>query len=201
EKIKEAYSMKADLEDPEHIHDIERYIVVRSLDRHWQDHLTEMEELRRAVGLRGYGQKDPLSEYKSEGFRYFQEMMNRARTDMCTGVFRTTTNPLSLQGLMDRLKNLANQQGPSEAGGAGLPQQMAAAQTAMASQAQKRPEQRAATPRKELPKIEPIRREAPKVGRNETVVIRKGAESRELKFKKAEQLITNEGWVLVGTKK
>ncbi|MEM7672321.1 MAG: preprotein translocase subunit SecA [Verrucomicrobiota bacterium] len=201
ERIKEAYAMKADLEDPEHIHDIERYIVVRSLDRHWQDHLTEMEELRRAVGLRGYGQKDPLSEYKSEGFRYFQEMMNRARTDMCAGVFRTTTNPISLQGLMDRLKNVANQQGPSEAGGAGLPQQMAAAQTAMASQAQKGPEQRTPTPRKELPKIEPIRREAPKVGRNETVVIRKGAESRELKFKKAEPLITNEGWVLVSPKK
>jgi hypothetical protein len=52
----------------------------------------------------------------------------------------------------------------------------------------------------QLPKIEPVRRELPKIGRNEMVTIRKGPEERELKFKKAEALIHNEGWELVAPK-
>jgi hypothetical protein len=48
-----------------------------------------------------------------------------------------------------------------------------------------------------LPKVEPVRRELPKVGRNETVTIRKGADEKQMKFKKAEGLIANEGWELV----
>ena len=49
----------------------------------------------------------------------------------------------------------------------------------------------------ELPKVEPIRRELPKIGRNDLVTIRKGMETKELKFKKAEALILNEGWQIV----
>ena len=49
----------------------------------------------------------------------------------------------------------------------------------------------------ELPKVEPVRRELPKIGRNDTVTIRKGDEERQLKFKKAEPLIRSEGWQLV----
>jgi preprotein translocase subunit SecA len=48
-----------------------------------------------------------------------------------------------------------------------------------------------------LPKVAPIRREMPKLGRNDTVTIRKGAETKELKFKKAEMMILNDGWELV----
>ena len=51
---------------------LERYLIIRSLDRRWQDHLTEMEELRRSVNLRSYGQKDALNEYKSEAYVFFQ---------------------------------------------------------------------------------------------------------------------------------
>jgi preprotein translocase subunit SecA len=49
----------------------------------------------------------------------------------------------------------------------------------------------------ELPKVQPIRRELPKLGRNDTVTIRKGDETKQLKFKKAEALILNDGWDLV----
>ena len=73
EKIKTAYDAKRKLEDPDQILSLERYVVVNAVDVHWQDHLTEMEELRRSVGLRGYGQKDPLSEYKNEAFCAFEE--------------------------------------------------------------------------------------------------------------------------------
>jgi preprotein translocase subunit SecA len=69
----------------------------------------------------------------------------------------------------------------------------AAAQEQAASQAV------ANAPRKqvELPKVAPIRRELPKLGRNAVVTIRKGSETKELKFKKAETLIHNDGWELV----
>ena len=49
----------------------------------------------------------------------------------------------------------------------------------------------------ELPKVEPIRRDLPKIGRNDLVTIRKNGEEKQLKFKRAEALIENEGWVLV----
>ena len=87
EKINQAYEGKRKLENPEQIQGLERYVVVNAVDVHWQDHLTEMEELRRSVGLRGYGQKDPLSEYKSEAFRAFEEMMGAMRSEVCTGMF------------------------------------------------------------------------------------------------------------------
>ena len=51
---------------------LERYVVINAIDHHWQEHLTEMEELRRSIGLRSYGQKDPLVEYKSEAYRYLR---------------------------------------------------------------------------------------------------------------------------------
>ena len=73
------------IEGKEALVGLERYIILRSIDRRWQDHLTEMEELRRSVNLRGYGQKDPLSEYKSEAFGFFEELMGNVRTEICNG--------------------------------------------------------------------------------------------------------------------
>ena len=199
-RVKDAYDTKVELEDPERITPLERYLVIRSVDRNWQDHLTEMEELRRAVGLRGYGQKDPLSEYKNEGFRYFQEMMGRVRTEICSSVFRTATNAQAINNMVARLQKKVTTAGPSEGGGASLPQQLAAQQGAAAGQ----PPEGAGRPapkKASLPKIKPIKREMPKVGRNDLVVIRKAGETAEMKFKKAEALIENEGWQLVEVKK
>ena len=74
ERIQEAYQKREEFESTEALVGLERYIVIRSLDRRWQDHLTEMEELRRSVNLRSYGQKDPLSEYKSEAYVFFRRV-------------------------------------------------------------------------------------------------------------------------------
>ena len=60
DKITTAYDAKRKLENPEQLQSLERYVVVHAADLHWQDHLTEMEELRRSVGLRGYGTKRPV---------------------------------------------------------------------------------------------------------------------------------------------
>ena len=95
DKVRTAYDVKASLEDPESIVQLERYVIIRSIDRHWQDHLTEMEELRRSVGLRGYGQKDPLSELQERGFPIFWRTRRtpvRRSVQVCSAP-RPTWNP------------------------------------------------------------------------------------------------------------
>jgi preprotein translocase subunit SecA len=190
ERIQGAYKQREEFESAEALVGLERYIVIRSLDRRWQDHLTEMEELRRSVNLRSYGQKDPLSEYKSEAYVFFEELMTNVRTEICNAVFRTATNQDAFQNMLSRMSQTAQVAGP----GTGQPQVGALAGAAAQAQAAQAP-----APRKqvELPKVAPIRRELPKLGRNETVTIRKGAETKELKFKKAEAMILNDGWDLV----
>ena len=94
-------------------------MVVNAVDVHWQDHLTEMEELRRSVGLRGYGQKDPLSEYKNEAFRAFEEMMIGMRSEVCTGLFRSSTNLAAFENMLSSLSGVAKATGP-DSGNAGF---------------------------------------------------------------------------------
>ena len=101
ERIREAYRTKETIETPEALIRLERYGIIRAVDKHWQDHLTEMEDLRRGVGLRGYGQKDPLSEYKSEAYRLFEEMMSHTRTAICSGLFRSASNIDTFKNMMD----------------------------------------------------------------------------------------------------
>ncbi len=191
ERIKEAYQQREAFEDAEALVGLERYIVIRSLDRRWQDHLTEMEELRRSVNLRSYGQKDPLSEYKSEAYVFFEELMNNVRSEICNAVFRTATNQEAFQNMLARMSQTAKVAGPGTGQG-----QVSGALAGAVAQAAPAP---APAPRKpvELPKVEPVRRELPKLGRNDVVTIRKGGETQELKFKKAEAMILNDGWNLV----
>ena len=188
-KINEAYDQREEFEEQEALIGLERYLIIRSLDRRWQDHLTEMEELRRSVNLRSYGQKDPLNEYKSEAYVFFQELMANVRTEICNSVFRSATSQEAFSNMLARMSKVAQVAGPGTGMGQG-----ASALTAAAGQPQA-----GAAPGKpvELPKVEPIRRELPKVGRNDIVTIRKGPEEKTLKFKKAEAMIQNDGWDLV----
>ena len=58
---------------------IEKEVLLRSLDQLWREHIITLEHLRQAVQLRGYGQRDPLNEYKTEGFTLFEQMIVRLR--------------------------------------------------------------------------------------------------------------------------
>jgi preprotein translocase subunit SecA len=60
---------------------LERNFFLQVLDSQWKDHLYGMDQLREGIGLRGYGQKDPLSEYKIEGYGMFEARMGRVRED------------------------------------------------------------------------------------------------------------------------
>jgi preprotein translocase subunit SecA len=195
-KINEAYDQREEFEEQEALIGLERYLIIRSLDRRWQDHLTEMEELRRSVNLRSYGQKDPLNEYKSEAYVFFQELMTNVRTEICNSVFRSATSQEAFSNMLARMSEVAQVAGPGTGSGQGV-----SALTAAAGQPQTSATQASTGTARgkpvELPKIEPIRRELPKVGRNDTVTIRKGPEEKTLKFKKAEAMIQNDGWDLV----
>lgn len=179
--IRNAYMQKEAVENPDTIKSLERYVVIRSIDRNWQDHLTEMEDLRKAVGLRGYGQRDPLVEYKSEAFTYFQEMIGRVRNDICTGTFRSSTNLETFRSMLAKLQQGARTTGP---------------ENAAAGFAGGTPGPAGGGRNIELPKVQPVRRELPKIGRNEMVTIQKGSQTKTLKFKKAEAMLRDDGWVL-----
>ena len=80
-KLKERYDAKEKLIGPEAMRHHERMIMLSVLDSQWKDHLLSMDHLKEGIGLRGYGQHDPLVEYKKESFEIFEAMMQRFQED------------------------------------------------------------------------------------------------------------------------
>ncbi len=77
EYLAKEYDAKEALIGPERLRYSERMIMLQLIDQQWKDHLLSMDHLKEGIGLRGYGQKDPLIEYKKESFTLFQDMMRR----------------------------------------------------------------------------------------------------------------------------
>ncbi|MDP2123167.1 MAG: preprotein translocase subunit SecA [Parvibaculum sp.] len=67
---------------PDLMRQVEKAVLLQTLDMHWREHLMMLDHLRQAVGLRGYGQRDPLNEYKSEAFELFESLLRRLREDV-----------------------------------------------------------------------------------------------------------------------
>ncbi len=77
DKLKERYDAKEELIGAEAMRHHERMIMLSVIDQQWKDHLLSMDHLQEGIGLRGYGQHDPLVEYKRESFDMFEAMMQR----------------------------------------------------------------------------------------------------------------------------
>ncbi len=77
EQLVRRYDEKEQMVGPAIMRDAERMIMLNVIDNQWKDHLLSMDHLKEGIGLRGYGQKDPLIEYKKESFTMFQDMMDR----------------------------------------------------------------------------------------------------------------------------
>jgi preprotein translocase subunit SecA len=77
ERAQAAYQAKEDLVGASLLREAERNIMLHVIDDQWKDHLLSMDHLKEGIGLRGYGQKDPLVEYKKESYTLFQDMMDR----------------------------------------------------------------------------------------------------------------------------
>ena len=97
----EFYSRKEERLGAEIMGRIEKMVVLQVIDEKWKDHLREMDDLKEGIHLRAYGQKDPLVEYKTEGFRMFMELIDLIDTEIVTTVFRlfpAQTQELPIRG-------------------------------------------------------------------------------------------------------
>ena len=83
DSVRKAYDIKISFENPDALREVERFTILSAIDRLWQEHLYEMDSLRYSIGLRGYGQRDPLVEYKAEAFKMFNKLMVNVKTQVC----------------------------------------------------------------------------------------------------------------------
>ncbi|HEY9888471.1 MAG TPA: preprotein translocase subunit SecA, partial [Candidatus Obscuribacterales bacterium] len=91
EQVRTAYDLKeaqVDQMKPGLMREAERFFILQQIDNLWREHLQQMDALRETVGLRGYGQKDPLIEYKSEGYEVFLDMMTGIRRNVVYTLFQ-----------------------------------------------------------------------------------------------------------------
>jgi len=90
EEVRERFSLKVSELGPVMSTDLSRFVILHVLDGAWKEHLLAMDELRRGIGLRAIGQKDPLLEYQFESYNLFQEMLDRVRLAIVEYFFRVT---------------------------------------------------------------------------------------------------------------
>ena len=88
EAVKLYESKEAEFPEPEAIREIERVILLKVIDRKWMDHIDDMDQLRQGVGLQAYGQRDPLVEYKLNGYEMFDEMTQNIKEETVRLLFR-----------------------------------------------------------------------------------------------------------------
>jgi preprotein translocase subunit SecA len=113
EKLKERYDAKEKLIGPDAMRHHERMIMLSVIDQQWKDHLLSMDHLKEGIGLRGYGQHDPLVEYKKESFEMFEAMMQRFQED--------TVRYLYLMQILERPRSDQGDPGGAGDGGGGGP--------------------------------------------------------------------------------
>ena len=147
EQVKKAYALKASHERPEALQRLERQLILQAIDQHWQEYLRSMDSLRESIGLRAYGQRDPLIEYKKEAYHLFMDLMARIYDEIATSLFRAAT---SVDAMQEFFKSLSGMQ---------MPEPTSALQEAAPTGAP--------PPGTTLPSPKPVQSSGNKVGRNE----------------------------------
>ncbi|MEO6335215.1 MAG: preprotein translocase subunit SecA, partial [Verrucomicrobiota bacterium] len=116
--VRKAYELKISYEtNPDAVRGIERYTILSAIDKLWQEHLYSMDSLRNAIGLRAYGQKDPLIEYKAEAFKIFQELMVNIKTEICHNIFRSASSLMAFENFLHSIPKRTIHQSSSAFGG------------------------------------------------------------------------------------
>ena len=167
-------SRKEMVED-EIFNNFQKFVVFTTIDKKWREHLHSMDQLREGIGLRAYGQKNPLIEYKSEGFKMFSGMMEDTNRETLKKIYRTRIN--IKERVPTQSRNLRVRHDESTGMGFIAP-----------------PQQQQNNGSQVPAKRQPIKVEN-KVGRNQKVVITDGNEKKTIKYKKAEKLL-QAGWSL-----
>jgi preprotein translocase subunit SecA len=102
EKGVEAYKAREADFSVETLRELERHLYLYTLDEHWRDHLYELDHLKGGIGLRAYGQKDPLIEYKKEAFKLFQSLLHEVNEEFVQRLFRVQLVRETLQEMERR---------------------------------------------------------------------------------------------------
>jgi preprotein translocase subunit SecA len=160
---------------PEHLNLFLRFEYLRNIDQRWQDHLESLEALREAVYLRAYGQKNPLLEYKLEGFQIFDRMLEDIRTALARKVFQVKIRaveprPRPREPLGDARHTLLGQFGANPLSRRANPllrRDTPAARQAGGPAARGRAAVASGELREAQPERMQVRRSYPKVGRND----------------------------------
>jgi preprotein translocase subunit SecA len=161
DSVRKAYDIKISYENPDALREVERFTILSAIDRLWQEHLYEMDSLRYSIGLRGYGQRDPLVEYKAEAFKMFDELMVNVKTQICNNIFRSASSMLAFENFLRNVPQQTLHQTTSAFGGG----------TTTASSGGAQPKgsdvvSEAAAAQEAQAKARPVRT-GPKVGRND----------------------------------
>ncbi|HXI09269.1 MAG TPA: SEC-C metal-binding domain-containing protein, partial [Thermodesulfobacteriota bacterium] len=137
--------------------DFEKVIMLHTLDTLWKDHLLSMDHLKGGIGLRGYGQKNPLQEYKKEGFDLFVDMIYRLKSEVCERLFKVQIRREEAPPPQEEPAREVRESKPEP--GAAQAQQRHREQKVTYSRGEEEPEEEA--------KEEPVVRMGEKIGRND----------------------------------
>ena len=158
-KIKEYYAIRQREFTPDRMLYLERYILLQVLDSNWKDHLDSLDNLKEGIGLRAYGQRDPLVEYKREAFAMFEAMIQSIKDEAVELIFRVQV--VKEEKVASALDTSAKFVHPEA-------ERMSQAPASGEPAAPARPSLLHSGPQSQpRGKAEPIRNEEPKTGRND----------------------------------
>jgi preprotein translocase subunit SecA len=103
EAVRKSYELKVSFEQAEQLRTVERFTILSAIDRLWQEHLYGMDSLRNSIGLRAYGQRDPLIEYKAEAFKIFEDLMVNIKSEICHNIFRSASSLMAFEQFLQNL--------------------------------------------------------------------------------------------------
>ncbi|MBX3299929.1 MAG: preprotein translocase subunit SecA [Acidobacteria bacterium] len=133
------YEEKEKLAGAESLRAYERYIMLNIIDSQWKDHLLSIDHVKQGIGLVGYGQKDPLVEYKKQSFDMFQDMLDRIDTNTTKALFNLEIVTRDEEEERERLARLEMQRARRQASGMAFTGAMAGAEAAGAEAARHTP--------------------------------------------------------------
>lgn len=134
-----SYEAKEKLAGIESLRAYERYIMLNIIDSQWKDHLLSIDHVKQGIGLVGYGQKDPLVEYKKQSFDMFQDMLDRIDTQTTKALFNLEIVTQDEREERERLERLEMQRARRQAAGMAFTGAMATAEAAGAEAARHTP--------------------------------------------------------------
>jgi preprotein translocase subunit SecA len=158
-KVREAYEVKVAADGGELMQNVERQVMLQSIDQHWQDYLRSIDGLRQGVGLRAYGQRDPLVEYKREAYGMFATLMDDIREEICEKIFRASAQILAFERFMRQVPTQTIHDGVSVLGHGGESTPESSRSAVRGGEAVMQAALKAAST--------PVRRQVEKVGRND----------------------------------